>query len=215
MNSSPTDVVRRIVVDVTIDMNCPWCFFALRHLRTALAIIDDDVRIDIKFHHFILFPGLPPAGINLTPCMLTADVKSAAISSKVILNNQRLLLPTLGAHVILHAAEIAGVAIAFTEALFCSYFEQGNNINDPMVLSSAARSVGMSLSEADVSAMIAEDSPNVKALLLLENSTRTSGIKRVPHFIVKKDGKRCKFEFEGAAGPEIFGDAIDELECQR
>jgi predicted DsbA family dithiol-disulfide isomerase len=203
---------RCIVIDATIDMNCPWCFFALRHLRTALSRVDEDVHVDIKFHPFILFPDLPSTGTDLTPCMLTPEVNAAAVSALVSINNDRLLLPTLNAHVVLRAAQTAGKGMEFVDALFILYFEQGRSINDVSVLAAAAVSAGMPLTESAVSAMTAQGSANIMDLLELERASRASGITKVPHFAVSEQGKRCKFEFKGALGPEVFEDAIAELD---
>lgn len=212
-----TDCARIVEIEVTIDLNCPWCFFALRHLRTALSRLEEDIKVVVHFHHFILFDGLPTVGATLTPCMMTSAVKEAAISASVSLNDNRVLAPSIDAHIVLCAAEKAGVAIEFLEALFVLYFEQGKSISNHDILASAATSAGMTLTQYDVSEMTKTDglSPNRRCVFDSVQSRKAAGISKVPHFVVGEQGKRCKFSFYGANNPDVFDDAISELENQR
>src|SRR6202140_4596613 len=51
-----------LVVDVTSDLICPWCFVAKRRLEKASSILGK--KLDIRWHPFQLNPEMPVEGLD-------------------------------------------------------------------------------------------------------------------------------------------------------
>src|SRR6267154_6431746 len=51
-----------LVVDVTSDLICPWCFVAKRRLEKASSILEK--TLEIRWHPFQLNPEMPVEGLD-------------------------------------------------------------------------------------------------------------------------------------------------------
>lgn len=202
-----------ISVEVLLDMTCPWCYFALKHLNAALQRHGKDYSFEITFAPYFLFPGLAPEGMSVTPCMQTDDVKAAAAAACVALDESRRLKRTHAAHAALRTvvSNDASLGLAFVLRLMALHFEQGKDISDVGVCLSAARDAGCVIHEPASFCRAASD-PDTWALIDAEAAAaRAAGRTRVPRFSCQRKGARRVIAFEGALSTEVFDDLVDEL----
>ena len=52
-----------LVIEIASDVICPWCYIGKRRLEKALALLDGEVKPEIRWLPFQLNPDMPKAGI--------------------------------------------------------------------------------------------------------------------------------------------------------
>lgn len=150
---APVAVQQRLAVTFVADLVCPWCRLALHTLLPVM----DRLGYGLRWHPFLLNPGLPPEGV---PRRLYLERKfgslesAAAVLRRVARRGRQQGLEfdfarivrqpdTVAAHALLLEAERAGRLVALALALFEGFFEQGADLSDRTLLAELARSVGL------------------------------------------------------------------------
>lgn len=141
------------VVVFVADLVCPWCRLALHTLLPVAARLGYGLR----WHPFLLNPGLPPEGV---PRSLYLERKfGSAEAAQAVLRRvaRRGRLQgldfdfariarqpdTVPAHALLLEAERAGRLAPLALALFERFFEQGADLSDRALLAELAASAGL------------------------------------------------------------------------
>jgi predicted DsbA family dithiol-disulfide isomerase len=146
-----------LVVDVTSDLICPWCFVAKRRLDKASSILGKTLAI--RWHPFQLNPEMPVEGLDRRLYRSAKfgsweqsqrlDAQVAAAGTEVGIRFRHDLMKrtpnTLKGHVLLAAALKDGVQIQdlVAERLFQAYFLNGEDVGDPTTLLGIARELGI------------------------------------------------------------------------
>lgn len=135
------------------DLVCPWCRIALHTLRPLLPRLGCGLR----WHPFLLNPGLPPQGVPrrlyLERKFGTIEAASVALR-RVSRRGAALGLPfaferiarqpdTVPAQALLLEAQAAGRLIPLATALFDAFFEEGRDLADPALLEALALGAGL------------------------------------------------------------------------
>ncbi len=53
-----------LVVDVISDVICPWCYIGERRLETAIAALEGQHDVQVRWHPFQLNPTMPKEGVS-------------------------------------------------------------------------------------------------------------------------------------------------------
>ncbi len=148
-----------LVVDVTSDLICPWCFVAKRRIDRAASILGKS--LEMRWHPFQLNPEMPVDGLNRRlyrsakfgsweqSQRLDAQVAAAGKEVGIEFRHDLMKLTpnTFRGHVLLAAALREGLEIQnrVAERLFQAYFIKGEDVGDPTTLLRIAREFGVSL----------------------------------------------------------------------
>ena len=148
-----------LVVDVTSDLICPWCFVAKSRIERAASILGKS--LEMRWHPFQLNPEMPVDGLNRRlyrsakfgsweqSQRLDAQVAAAGKEVGIEFRHDLMKLTpnTFRGHVLLAAALREGLEIQnrVAERLFQAYFIKGEDVGDPTTLLRIAREFGVSL----------------------------------------------------------------------
>jgi predicted DsbA family dithiol-disulfide isomerase len=203
-------MAKELVIEIASDVICPWCYIGKRRLEKALALLDGEVKPDIRWLPFQLNPDMPAGG------MARAEYRSAKFGSvergkqldarvaaegrgegiEFAFERIERTPNTSAAHQLIDLAQSQGKAQQVVDALFRAYFEEARDIGDAEVLNSIALGSGVSGWPGQA---------NAKGVAELEDNMRSLGISAVPTFIFER-----KFGVSGAHPPEALASAIRE-----
>src|SRR5262245_26803731 len=133
-----------LTIDVASDVICPWCYIGKKRLEKALALLDGEVRPEIRWLPFQLNPDMPAGG------MARADYRKAKFGSiergreldarvaaegrgegiEFAFERMQRTPNTAAAHRLIQLAQDQGLAAPVVDALFAAYFEQAQDIGD-------------------------------------------------------------------------------------
>jgi len=199
-----------LLIEIASDVICPWCYIGRRRLEKALALLDGEVKPEIRWLPFQLNPDMPKDGIPRAEYRkakfgsiersqgLDARVAAEGKSEGIAFAFERMQRTpnTIAAHQLIDLAQKQGRATPVVDALFKAYFEEARDIGDPAVLAEIAQHAGVSGWPQQA------DGPQVAAL---EEDVRNLGISAVPTFILGR-----KLGVSGAHPPETLAQAIRE-----
>ena len=180
-----------LVVDVTSDLICPWCFVAKRRLEKASSILGK--TLEVRWHPFQLNPEMPVEGLDRRlyrsakfgsweqSQRLDAQVSAAGAEVRIRFRHDLMkrIPNTFRGHVLLAAALKEGLHTQnlVAERLFQAYFTNGEDVGDPAILLGIAREFGVTailrLEDLDCAALVSE----VKTA---ERMAASAGIRGVP-----------------------------------
>jgi predicted DsbA family dithiol-disulfide isomerase len=208
-----------LVIEVASDVICPWCYIGKRRLEKALALLDGEVKPEIRWLPFQLNPGMPSQGIpreEYRKAKFGSIERSRGLDARVAAEGEGEGIAfaferiertpnTVAAHQLIdlaqrQGAEAAqkqqGLGTAVVSALFKAYFEEARDIGDAAVLAAIATGAGVTgwPQQADG-----------KQVAQLEEDMRNLGISAVPTFIFGR-----KVGVSGAHPPEALAQAIKD-----
>ena len=137
MSQSETENLPVLQLDVISDVICPWCFIGKRKLDAALENLKD-VRINLMWRPYQLYPDTPAEGADLTAKIkqrygeegakqMRENIKGAAEGTNINFAFDKIKITpnTLNAHRLIRWAASTGQQHMIAEALFSAHFEQG------------------------------------------------------------------------------------------
>ena len=204
-----------IKIDFVSDVSCPWCVIGLRALQDAIARVEDVATTEIHFQPFELNPDMVAEGedttehlakkYRLTPEQAASNRESirargAALGFEFRLDKRNRIYNTFDAHRLLHWAELEDRQLALKEALFRTYFTEGESPASHEVLIRLAGEVGLDpvrAKEILASDTYAED-VRKRERFYLDN-----GIHAVPAVIINE-----RFLISGGQPVEVFERAL-------
>jgi predicted DsbA family dithiol-disulfide isomerase len=146
-----------LVVDVTSDLICPWCFVAKRRIERAASMLGNS--IEMRWHPFQLNPEMPVDGLDRRVYRSAKfgsweqsqrlDAQVAVAGKEVGIEFRHDLMQrtpnTFRGHLLLAAALTEGLQIQnkVAERLFQGYFIKGEDVGDPATLLRIARECGV------------------------------------------------------------------------
>ena len=183
-----------LVVDVTSDLICPWCFVAKRRIERAASMLGKSLAM--RWHPFQLNPEMPVDGLDRRLYRSAKfgsweqsqrlDAQVAAAGKEVGIEFRHDLIKrtpnTFRGHVLLAAALREGLQIQnrVAERLFQAYFMKGEDVGDPTTLLKIAREFGVTslsrVEDLDSPALMGE----VKEA---ERMAASAGIRGVPQIV--------------------------------
>ncbi|MBV9191835.1 MAG: DsbA family oxidoreductase [Betaproteobacteria bacterium] len=201
---------KELVIEIASDVICPWCYIGKRRLEKALALLDGEVKPDIRWLPFQLNPDMPQGGMPRAEYrrakfgsvergrQLDARVAAEGRGEGIDFAFDRMERTpnTTAAHQLIDVAQREGKGQAVVDALFQAYFEEACDIGNPDVLQTIAASAGVQGWPAQA---------NPQEVAEREEGVRNLGISAVPTFILAR-----KFGVSGAHPPESLAAAIKE-----
>jgi predicted DsbA family dithiol-disulfide isomerase len=180
-----------LVVDVTSDLICPWCFVAKRRIERAAATLGSS--LEIRWHSFELNPEMPVDGLDrrvYRSAKFGSWAQSQRLDAQVVAAGKEVGIEfrhdlmkrtpnTFKGHVLLAAAfnERVQIQNRVAERLFQAYFIKGEDVGNPPTLLEIAREFGVTslsrVEDFDSLGLIAE----VKEA---ERLAASAGIRGVP-----------------------------------
>ncbi|GFR51315.1 hypothetical protein Agub_g13680 [Astrephomene gubernaculifera] len=199
----------KILVEVTSDTVCPWCYVGKRRLERAMSRLADRAEFTVRWLPYQLNPNAPREGLvkldyynqkfgaARVAQMMPAMTKTFA-EEGLEYRMGGLTGNTLDSHRLIAWSEQFGPdkQNALVEELFRGYFCQEKYIGDREFLLSAVAKAGL---PADGAAAVLDD-PRVCAEQVEQHLQHgAAGINGVPFFVINKSAK-----LSGAQPPETF-----------
>jgi predicted DsbA family dithiol-disulfide isomerase len=202
-----------LVIDIVSDVVCPWCYVGKKHIEKALANMPD-IDAVVRWHPFQLDPSIPAEGYDRKAYMAKkfgdgGQLKAAHERLEALGNSNGIAFQfdaisrspnTLDAHRLIRWADEAGVQDAIVSSLFQSYFEEGLDIGDSLILAFIAGKAGM---DSDLVAARLETDMDVESIRSEIAEAGRIGVSGVPFFILAQ-----KLAVSGAQPSEVLMDAI-------
>jgi predicted DsbA family dithiol-disulfide isomerase len=206
-----------LVVDVTSDLICPWCFVAKRRLEKASLILGK--TLEIRWHPFQLNPEMSVEGLDRRMYRsakfgsweqsqrLHAQVSAAGTEVGIRFRHDLMKRTpnTFKGHVLLAAALKDGLRTQnlVAERLFQAYFVNGEDVGDPATLLRVSREFGVTA----ISRLEDLDSPALASeVKTAERRAASAGIRGVPQISL-----RGTIVAYGAQKEEPLADSIRQI----
>lgn len=203
-----------LAVDVISDVICPWCYIGKRRLEKAIASLNGQCEVRVRWHPFQLNPTMPKEGVSRREYRIgkfgswersqELDAKLIAVGeTEVILfafDRIERTPNTFDAHRLIWLADQHDCQDAVMEGLFRAYFTEGRDISDRGILTDVV--VDSGLDRQLVEDMLNSDQ-GVGAIQKAEELSRRHGVGGVPYFIINE-----KVALSGAQFPETFLEAF-------
>ncbi|MFC7286867.1 DsbA family oxidoreductase [Herminiimonas glaciei] len=181
----------KLIIDITSDFICPWCFVAERQLSQAINELPDGITVETRWHPFELNPDMPVQGMDrktYRTMKFGSWERSQAMDAHTVQATQNKGVAfdyaaikktpnTFLAHRLMQLARREGVATAIAGAVFSAYFERGADIGDIEVLADIARDNGLPRKTAVN--FLASDA-GVHEVRAAEHAIQLDGIRSVP-----------------------------------
>ena len=200
--------MKSLVIEIASDVVCPWCYIGKRRLEKALALLEGEVKPEIRWLPFQLNPGMPKEGIpraEYRKAKFGSIERSRGLDARVAAEGEGEGIAfafermertpnTVAAHELIDLAQRQGRGGPVVDALFRAYFEEARDIGDAAVLAQIAAEAGVSGWPQQAEG---------KTVAALEEDVRNLGISAVPTFILGR-----KLGVSGAHPPEALAHAI-------
>jgi len=201
-------------IDVISDVICPWCFIGKRRLEKAIAALDRQHEVRVRWLPFQLNPTMPKEGISRKEYRTKKfgswersqelDAQMVAVGGEegihFALDRIERTPNTLDAHRLIWLADKEGVQDAVVEALFRGYFTEGRDISNRHTLIDVVAEAGLDRGKAEGVLIRGE---GLEAIKEAEELARRFRVEGVPFFIVNG-----KITLGGAQQPDAFLEAF-------
>jgi predicted DsbA family dithiol-disulfide isomerase len=210
---------QKIKVDIVSDINCPWCYVGEQRLKKAIAATSNKYDFDINFKPFELNSSISQEGMERLEYFKTNY--GPAILSQIDSINQRLVDAgnedgitfnfdklttvnnTFNGHRLIWLAGECGVQEKVANALFYSYFTEGNNMNDTDLLAKIGVENGIPTEKLEG---FFESDAGKKEVREMEQWAQAAGITGVPAFVIND-----KFLVSGAQPSDTFLNVFNQV----
>jgi predicted DsbA family dithiol-disulfide isomerase len=206
----------KLSIDVISDVICPWCYIGKRRLETAIAAFDGQHDVQVRWHPFQLNPVMPKQGISRREYRTRkfgSWERSMELDAKVIAVGETEGIHfafdkiertpnTVDAHRFIWLADQHECQDAVIEALFRTYFIEGEDIGNHETLINVVAEAGLDRKSAET--MLNRD----QGMDAIEDAGKLSqqhAVTGVPFFIINN-----AITLSGAQAPETFVDAFKQ-----
>jgi predicted DsbA family dithiol-disulfide isomerase len=207
----------RITVDVWSDVVCPWCYIGKRRFERALAELDGELDVEVRYRPYQLDPTAAPGttqpvaeayakkfgGPEQARAIIDRVTRTAAGDGLGFRMDRARRANTLSAHRLLWWAEQPGSPVdqaAVKERLLQAYFVDGLDVGDPDTLADLLAELGAGRDE--VVELLASDR-GVDEVRAMIRQAGDLGITAVPTYVVNG-----RWAIPGAQDPETFGNVL-------
>ncbi len=208
--------MKPLVVQVTYDFLCPWCWIGQHHLRMAIEQAALPMPVELRYAPFELSPEMPKAGLDRQEHRTRkfgSWARAQARDAEVVLagrragaqfNYERVTIApnTRLAHRMMQFCSTQGDAAQLAllhEAVFSSYFHDGRDIGSLDVLLDLANSNGF---DGEALHAYLSSGQGEKEVIAAELGAQANGIHAVPHFQIGAQ------RISGAQPPALIAQAL-------
>jgi predicted DsbA family dithiol-disulfide isomerase len=203
-----------LAIDIISDVICPWCYIGKRRLEKAVAALEGQHEVRVRWLPFQLNPSMPKEGISrkdYRTAKFGSLERSLELDARVIAVGEAEGIHfafdriertpnTLDAHRLIWLADKEGVQGAVVEALFRAYFTEGRDISNRQALIDVVAEAGLDRAKAE---SVLDSDEGLEAIKEADHQARRFRVEGVPFFIING-----KFTLSGAQPPEAFLDAF-------
>ena len=201
-------------IDIIYDTVCPWCYIGKRRLEQALRL-RPNVEATTRWRPFLLNPEMPPDGIDRTAYLINkfgsearvrrtyGAIAEAGQSVEIDFAFERIgqTPNSVNSHRLVHFADSHGKADAAVEALFLTYFVNGQDIGNYDVLLKIGKNLGL---DNDVLGTYLEGDTDVDMVHNENARAHRMGVNGVPSFVFEGE-----YAISGAQTPDILARVLD------
>src|SRR3954469_12847256 len=180
-----------LIIEVASDVVCPWFYIGKRRLEKALALLDGEVKPDVRWLPFQLNPDMPAGGMpraQYRKAKFGSVERARQLDERVAAEGRGEGIDfaferiertpnTTAAHQLIDLAQSQAKGREVVDALFHAYFEEARDIGNAEVLQAIAEGAGVQGWPAQA---------NAQAVSEREDSVRNLGISAVPTFIFER-----------------------------
>ena len=206
-----------LTVDVISDVICPWCLIGKRRLEKAIAALQGQHDVRVRWHPFQLNPTMPKEGVSRREYRTEKfgswersqelDAKLVAVGEaegiQFAFNKIERTPNTVDAHRLIWLADKHGCQDAVVEALFRAYFTEGRDISNRTTLIDVVVEAG--LERQVVEAMLNSDE-GMDVIADAGEMSRRHGVSGVPFFIINDE-----ITLSGAQQPDTVLEAFRQV----
>ena len=210
----------RLKIDFVSDVSCPWCAIGLASLEKAIARLDGEVSVDLRFQPFELNPQMPSGGQDVTEhltekygstpeqqAQIRETIRQRGADVGFVFNaaGRGRIWNTFDAHRLLHWAAVEHPALqpALKKALLVAYHGQARSMESHEVLLDVAGQVGLPLERAQAILASDEFAQDVREH---EAFYTGHGIRSVPAVVIND-----RHLISGGQPPEVFEQALRQI----
>jgi predicted DsbA family dithiol-disulfide isomerase len=193
---------------------CPWCYIGKRRLEKAVAALDRQHEVSVRWLPFQLNPQMSKEGSNRREYRTKkfgSWERSLELDARVVAVGEAEGIPfafdriertpnTLDAHRLVWLADREGVQDAVVEALFRAYFTEGRNISNRQTLIDVVAEAGLDRDKAEG---VLDSDDGLEAIKEAEALSRRHRVDGAPFFIVNGE-----IALSGAQPSEAFLEAF-------
>lgn len=202
-----------VQIDIVSDVVCPWCIVGFKQLDLALQ--QQGLLAQLRWHPFELNPNMPPEGQNLREHIAekygsTAEQNQQARDRLTALgsdlgftfnfNDESRIVNTFAAHQLLDWAETQGRQHPLKLALFEAYFTRQKDVSDPEVLLDAVHAAGL---DPDAAGAALDSGQHTAPVREKQQFWTSRGISGVPSMVFAG-----KYLLTGAQGTETYSQVL-------
>jgi predicted DsbA family dithiol-disulfide isomerase len=216
-------MAKNLHIDFVSDIACPWCAVGLAALERAIANLEGEVDVELRFQPFELNPQMGPEGQDVsehltgkygsTPEQQAQSREGIAQRGQAVgftfrKEGRGRVWNTFDAHRLLTWAGEQGAQQQrdLKMALLKAYHGEGRSPADVAVLADVAASVGLDRAEAE--AVLGSDR-YADEVRESERKFQSLGIHAVPSVIVNN-----RHLIQGGQPPEVFEQALRQVAAQ-
>jgi predicted DsbA family dithiol-disulfide isomerase len=203
-------------VDVISDVICPWCYIGKKRLEKAIAALDSQHRVQVRWLPFQLNPTMPKEGISRKEYRIRkfgSWEQSLELDAKIVAVGQTEGIHfafgriertpnTVDAHRLIWLADQQVCQDAIVESLFLAYFTEGRDISNRQTLIDVVAEAGLERHRAEA---ILNSEEGMDAIKEAQELSRWHRVDGVPFFIINNE-----ITLSGAQQPDVFLDAFRE-----
>jgi predicted DsbA family dithiol-disulfide isomerase len=203
-------------VDVISDVICPWCYIGKKRLEKAIAALDSQHRVQVRWLPFQLNPTMPKEGISRKEYRIRkfgSWERSLELDAKIVAVGETEGIHfafgriertpnTVDAHRLIWLADQQGCQDAIVESLFLAYFTDGRDISNRQTLIDVVAEAGLERHRAEAMLNSEEGMDAIKEAQELSRWHRVDG---VPFFMINNE-----ITLSGAQQPDVFLDKFRE-----
>jgi predicted DsbA family dithiol-disulfide isomerase len=203
-------------IDVISDVICPWCYVGKRRLEKAVAALDRQHEVRVRWLPFQLNPTMPKEGISRRDYRIKkfgSWERSLELDAKVVAVGEEEAIQfafdriertpnTLDAHRLIWLADKERIQDAVVEALFRAYFTEGRDISNRQTLIDLVAEAGLDRHQAEA---VLNSDDGLEAIKEAGEHARRLRVDGVPFFIIGG-----KIMLSGAQPPDAFLEAFKQ-----
>ena len=213
---------QKIKIDIVSDINCPWCYVGEQRLKKAIAATNSKYDFDISFKPFELNASIEKDGMermeyfrnnygeSILPQIdaMNQRLVEAGAEDGITFNFDKLTTVnnTFNGHRLIWLAGECGVQEKVANALFYSYFTEGNNMNDTALLTKIGVDNGIPAEKLEG---FFESEAGKAEVREMEQWAQAAGITGVPAFVIND-----KFLVSGAQPSDTFLNVFSQVAPQ-
>ena len=205
-----------LAIDVISDVICPWCYIGKKRLQKAIATLDGQQQVRVRWLAYQLNPTMPKEGISRKEYRIRkfgSWERSQELDAKVVAVGETEGIHfgfdriertpnTVDAHRLIWLADQQGCQDAVVEALFRAYFTVGRDLSNRQTLIDVVAEAGLERQLVEAMLNSEEGMDAIKEAGELSRRHRVDG---VPFFIINNE-----ITLTGAQQPDAFLDAFRE-----